>query len=63
MPQATRVLEIIFFFRRTYVLLSLPFGQTFYKKWTGHNLLTDNTLKKITQDVLVICLVIVNVRS
>ena len=23
--------------------------------WTGHNLLTDNTLKKITQDVLVRC--------
>ena len=28
-------------------------------KWTGHNLLTDNTLKK-TQDVLVTCLVIVS---
>ena len=28
--------------------------------WTGHNLLTDNTLKKITQDVLVRCLVIVS---
>ena len=28
--------------------------------WTGHNLLTDNTLKKITQDVLVRCSVIVS---
>ena len=28
--------------------------------WTGHNLLTDNTLKKITQDVLVRCAVIVS---
>ena len=28
--------------------------------WTGHNLLTDNTLKKITQDVLVTCSVIVS---
>ena len=27
--------------------------------WTGHNLLTDNTLKK-TQDVLVTCSVIVS---
>jgi len=26
--------------------------------WTGHNLLTDNTLMMITQDVLVRCLVI-----
>ena len=23
-----------------------------FTNWTGHNLLTDNTLKKITQDVL-----------
>ena len=29
-------------------------------KWTGHNLLTDNTLKKRTQDVLVRCSVIVS---
>ena len=28
--------------------------------WTGHNLLTDNTLKKRTQDVLVTCSVIVS---
>ena len=28
--------------------------------WTGHNLLTDNTLKKRTQDMLVRCLVIVS---
>ena len=28
--------------------------------WTGHHLLTDNTLKKITQDVLVRCSVIVS---
>ena len=28
--------------------------------WTGHNLLTDNTLKKIAQDVLVRCSVIVS---
>ena len=28
--------------------------------WTGHNLLTDNTLKKATQDVLVTCSVIVS---
>ena len=28
--------------------------------WTGHNLLTDNTLKKRTQDVLVSCSVIVS---
>ena len=27
--------------------------------WTGHILLTDKTLKKITQDVVVRCLVIV----
>ena len=42
-----------------YVLSNLSFGPTFHKNWTGHNLLTDNTLKKITQDVLVTCLVIV----
>ena len=28
--------------------------------WTGHNLLTDNTLKKRTQDVLVTCSVTVS---
>ena len=28
--------------------------------WTGHNLLTDNTLNKRTQDVLVRCSVIVS---
>ena len=28
--------------------------------WTGHNLLTDNTLKKRTQDMLVRCSVIVS---
>ena len=28
--------------------------------WTGHHLLTDNTLKKITEDVLVRCSVIVS---
>ena len=28
--------------------------------WTGHNLLTDNTLKKRTQDGLVTCSVIVS---
>ena len=28
--------------------------------WTGHNLLTNNTLKKRTQDVLVTCSVIVS---
>ena len=28
--------------------------------WTGHNLSTDNTLKKKTQDVLVTCSVIVS---
>ena len=28
--------------------------------WIGHNLLTDNTLKKRTQDVLVTCSVIVS---
>ena len=28
--------------------------------WTGHNLLTDNTLKKRTQDVVVTCSVIVS---
>ena len=31
-----------------------------FTNWTGHNLLTDNTLKKITQDVLVRCSVIVS---
>ena len=31
--------------------------------WTGHNLLTDNTLKKRTQDVLVTCSVIVSVHN
>ena len=45
------------FIRTQYVLSNLPFGQTFYKL-TRHNLLTDNTLKKITQDVLVRCSVI-----
>ena len=28
--------------------------------WTGHNLLTDNTLNKRTQDVLVTCSAIVS---
>ena len=31
-----------------------------FTNWTRHNLLTDNTLKKITQDVLVRCSVIVS---
>ena len=31
-----------------------------FTNWTRHNLLTDNTLKKIAQDVLVRCLVIVS---
>ena len=31
--------------------------------WTGHNLLTDNTLKKRTQDVLVTCSAIVSVHN
>ena len=31
-----------------------------FTNWTGHNFLTDNTLKKITQDVLVRCSVIVS---
>ena len=43
------------------MLSNLPFGQTFYKlDWTGQNLLTDNTLKKITQDVQVRCSVIMS---
>ena len=32
-------------------------------KWTGHNLLTDNTLKKRTRDVLVRCSVIMSDRN
>ena len=31
-----------------------------FTNWTGHNLLTDNTLKKITQEVLVRYSVIVS---
>ena len=31
-----------------------------FTNWTGHNLLTDNTLKKITQEVLVRFSVIVS---
>ena len=31
-----------------------------FTNWTGRNLLTDNTLKKITQDVLVRCSAIVS---
>jgi len=31
-----------------------------FTNWTGHNLLTDNTLKKITEDVVVRCSVIVS---
>ena len=31
-----------------------------FTNWTGHNLLTDNSLKKATQDVLVRCLVIMS---
>ena len=31
-----------------------------FTNWTGHNLLTDNTLKKRTQDMLVRCSVIVS---
>lgn len=31
-----------------------------FANWTGHNLLTDNTLKEITQEVLVRCSVIVS---
>lgn len=31
-----------------------------FTNWTRHNLLTDNTLKEITQDVLVRSLVIVS---
>jgi len=45
---------------RTYVLSNLPFGRTFYKLDRTINLLTDNTLKKITHDVLVRCPVIVS---
>ena len=53
-------------FHRTYsnnILSNLPFGLTFYK-WPDViiiiTLLTDNTLKKITQEVLVRCSVIVS---
>ena len=42
-----------------YVLSNLHFSRHL-TNWTGHNLLTDNTLKKITQDVLVRCSVIVS---
>ena len=31
-----------------------------FTSWTGHNLMTDNILKKITQDVPLRCLVIVS---
>ena len=31
-----------------------------FTNWTGHNLLSDNTLKKLTQDVLVRCSVMVS---
>ena len=31
-----------------------------FTNWTGHNLSTDNTLKKITQDVLARCSIIVS---
>ena len=31
-----------------------------FTNWTRHNLLTDNTLKKITEDVVVRCSVIVS---
>ena len=31
-----------------------------FTNWTTHNLLTHNTLKRITQDVLVGCLVVVS---
>ena len=32
-----------------------------FRNWIRNNLLTDSTLKKITQDVLLSCLVIVSV--
>ena len=35
----------------TYVLSNLPFDRTFYKFDMRHNLLTENTLKKITEDL------------
>ena len=31
-----------------------------FTNWTGHNLLTDNTLKKITHDLLMRCSAIVS---
>ena len=31
-----------------------------FANWTGHNLLTDNTFKEITQEVLMRCSVIVS---
>ena len=54
------VIEINFL-HSTYVLSNLPLGQTFYSitNLTRHDLLTDNIVK-ITQNVLVRCLVIVS---
>ena len=37
-----------------------PSKSKIFTSWNGHNSLTDNTLKKITQDVMVRCLVIMS---
>jgi len=64
---AHTVPEIIFYFREH---MSSPYSENMsfqifllvghVTNCTGHNLLTDHTLKKITQDVLVRCSVIVS---
>ena len=53
------VLEIIFhMYLHMYFQIFLLVGHL--TNWTGHNLLTDKTLKKRTQDVLLTCSVIVS---
>ena len=59
LPRA--VLEIIFLYSEDIIMsfqIFLLVGHL--TNWTGHNLLTDNTLKKRTQDVVVTCSVIVS---
>ena len=54
------VLEMTFLYSQDTCPIKSSFWFGHFTNWTGQNLLTDNTLKKITQDVLVRCLVIMS---
>ena len=54
------VLEMIFLYAQNITFFGIFLLIRHSINWTEYNLLTDNTLKKITQDVLVRCSVIMS---